>query len=110
MAEANNNNQALDVFKTEILTTDTSMVSENWFKQYWRPVAAWTFIFITIFDFVLAPTFYGWVSLITKTAVFWTPLTLQGGGLFYLAYGTILGLYTWGRTQEKKFSITTNAE
>ena len=31
----------------------------------------------------------------------WTPLTLQGGGLYHIAMGAIIGVSAYGRTQEK---------
>lgn len=31
----------------------------------------------------------------------WSPLTLQGAGLFHLAMGGILGVTAWSRGQEK---------
>ena len=31
----------------------------------------------------------------------WSPLTLQGAGLFHIAMGGVLGLAAYGRTQEK---------
>jgi hypothetical protein len=31
----------------------------------------------------------------------WVPITLQGGGLFHVAMGAVLGVTAYGRTQEK---------
>jgi hypothetical protein len=31
----------------------------------------------------------------------WVPITLQGGGLFHVAMGAVLGVSAFGRTQEK---------
>ena len=31
----------------------------------------------------------------------WQPLTVQGGGLFHVAFGAILGIAAWTRGQEK---------
>lgn len=31
----------------------------------------------------------------------WGPLTLQGGGLFHMAMGAVLGITAWSRGQEK---------
>ena len=77
-------------------------MDEHWFKVHWRPAAAWTYLGICIFDFVAAPVFFGWFSWFTKTEMLaWAPLTLQGGGLFHLSFGAIIGIYAWGRTREK---------
>jgi len=75
---------------------------EPWFLAYWRPAAAWTYLVICVFDFLMAPIFMGWYAIFTKSAyIMWAPLTLQGGGLFHLAFGAILGIYVYGRTREK---------
>lgn len=31
----------------------------------------------------------------------WNPLTLQGGGLYHLAMGAVIGITAWSRGQEK---------
>jgi hypothetical protein len=36
-----------------------------------------------------------------KVEVQWVPLTLQGGALYHLAMGAVLGIAVYGRTQEK---------
>jgi hypothetical protein len=75
---------------------------EAWFNTYWRPAAAWTYLGICVFDFVAAPIFFGWFEWFSKTDMAaWTPLTLQGGGLFHLSFGAIIGIYAWNRTREK---------
>ena len=63
----------------------------------------WMYMFVCVFDFVLAPI--GWTSI---QALFhggintqWQPLTLQGGGLFHVAMGAVIGISAYGRTKEK---------
>lgn len=81
---------------------DPNFKEEHWFKTYWRPVMAWTYTIICIFDFILAPMGMFGLAIYTKAAyVAWVPLTLQNGGLVHLAFGAIIGIYTWGRTKEK---------
>ena len=36
-----------------------------------------------------------------KVETQWSPITLQGAGLFHMAMGAILGIAAYGRTQEK---------
>ena len=69
----------------------------------WRPMMGWMYMFVCVFDFVLAPI--GWTSI---QALFhggintqWQPLTLQGGGLFHVAMGAVIGISAYGRTKEK---------
>lgn len=94
------------VFKIDNVTTveNPEIANENWFKSYWRPAVGWAFIAIIIFDFIIGPIGNGLLFAYFKIGPYspWSPLTLQGGGLFYIALGSILGIYAFGRTQEKK--------
>ncbi len=75
---------------------------EKWFKTLWRPAAAWTYLGICIFDFVIAPCL---TMILPKLEGIvysqWQPLTTVNGGLFHLAFGAILGVTAWGRTKER---------
>jgi len=75
---------------------------DHWVKTYWRPAMAWSYFVVCLFDFLIAPIFFAWFSWITKTTlVQWQPLTVQGGGLFHLSYGAIIGVTSWQRSQER---------
>jgi hypothetical protein len=54
-------------------------------------------------DFVLFPILWSIVQVIGggKVETQWSPITLQGAGLFHMAMGAILGIAAYGRTQEK---------
>jgi hypothetical protein len=76
---------------------------EDWMNSKWRPMMGWMYMFVCLFDFVMAPV--AWTSI---QAVFhggittqWQPLTLQGGGLFHVAMGAVIGISAYGRTKEK---------
>lgn len=63
---------------------------------------AWQYFVICLFDFMLAPiglSIYCWLSKTSYVA--WSPLTLQGGGLYHLSMGAIIGVATWSRGNEK---------
>ena len=36
----------------------------------------------------------------------WAPITLQGGGLFHVAMGAVLGVSAWSRGQEKMAGVS----
>jgi hypothetical protein len=75
---------------------------ENWIKSHWRPMMAWQYFVICMFDFLVAPIFFAWFSWFTKTNMTqWQPLTLQGGGLYHLAMGAIIGISSYAKTQER---------
>ena len=102
-------------------------------KRYWRPLAAYTYIIICLFDFIAMPVFtevhnrqvntqaFVEVSKLTSPEVQikaieqlnlgekdWLPLTLEGGGLFHIAFGAILGVAAWTRGQEKRAALQFN--
>ena len=86
---------------------------EPWYVQLWRPITAWVYLGICVFDFVLGPFFYAWFAWYTKDfAKFgeWQPLTLNGGGVFHISMGAILGVSSWSRGQEnlEKYKIYEN--
>lgn len=61
---------------------------------------AWSYGFICMMDFVGFPILTMLYFYFTKTAyVPWSPLTLQGGGLYHVAMGAIVGVTAWTRGQ-----------
>ena len=105
---------------------------EHGFKKFWRPIAAYIYLAICVFDFVGAPLWIEHANQTVNTAAFaeirlfedkevqmkaiehielgnrsWEPLTLMGGGLFHLAFGAILGVAAFTRGQEKVAAINT---
>ena len=102
------------------------VTQEVWFVKYWRPAAAWIYLSICVFDFVIMPVWHMksqsnlnhiWelsmrlrpedqmqaiVQLSRRTS--WEPLTLNESGMFHISFGAILGVaaYTRGRVQEAR--------
>lgn len=79
----------------------------EWIVKYWRPFMAWQYFVICLFDFLIFPLT---IMLLNHTDKFikWTPLTLEGGGLYHLAMGMIVGVTAWSRGQEKMRKMETN--
>lgn len=77
------------------------MEQEPWYTKAWRPALAFVFLACMIFDFLLAPGYLlftdGW-----QAAQQWMPNMYKENGLILWMIAPILGLYYWGRTQEKK--------
>ena len=90
-------------------TPDLQGAEEPWHN--WRPIAAYAYILICIFDFIVMPSlvFYQnkttrdllmearitdkvYALDVTKSTVLkeWEPVTLEGGGLFHVSFGAIL--------------------
>lgn len=74
----------------------------RWFEDKWRPMMAWQYIFVCLFDFLLAPVLTGWFAWKTGIAyVPWKPISLSEGGLYHMSMLVVLGVATWSRGQEK---------
>ena len=63
----------------------------------------WTYMAVCITDFIIFPVLWSILQAAAHGTVTaqWQPLTLQGGGLFHMAMGAILGIAAYGRTKEK---------
>ena len=76
---------------------------EDWMNSKWRPMMGWMYMAVCMCDFVLFPVLWSLVQVVGdgKVETQWSPITLQGAGLFHMAMGAILGIAAFGRTQEK---------
>jgi hypothetical protein len=83
-----------------------TMQKEEWLNRKWRPAMGWCYMITCLFDFVVAPVLWGYLQYYAngKVEVQWVPLTLQGGALYHLSMGAVLGIAAYGRTQEKIYS------
>lgn len=103
---------------------------EHGFKKFWRPIAAYIYLFICVFDFMAMPLYIEIQNSAVNSEAFaeirqlestevklkaleqldlgsrdWQPLTLLGGAFFHLSFGAILGISAFTRGQEKKAAI-----
>lgn len=90
-----------------IETTKRALMGAN----TWKPFLAFAFMIVIIFDFVIAPVYFGFArmgmeklipliqtmepsvqqQIITANSQVWKPLTMSDGvGMFYLCIGAIL--------------------
>ena len=79
---------------------------EDWMTKKWRPMMAIMYMICCVCDFALFPILFTVVQFWETQAANdafrqWVPITLQGGGLFHVAMGAVLGVSAFGRTQEK---------
>jgi hypothetical protein len=76
---------------------------EDWMNSKWRPMMGWMYMAVCMADFVLFPVLWSLIQAAHGGSVQtqWSPITLQGAGLFHMAMGAILGIAAFGRTQEK---------
>ena len=76
----------------------------------WRPMMGWMYMGVCIFDFVMAPILWTAIQALYHGGINtqWQPLTLQGGGLFHVAMGAVIGISAYGRTKEKLEGVAGN--
>jgi hypothetical protein len=73
-----------------------------WFVKFWRPAMAWSYCVICLFDFLFAPLLWELLHYLMKLPpVPWQPITLQGGAIYHISMGAIVGVSAWSRTLEK---------
>lgn len=100
--------------------------TEPHWKEVWRPTAAFVYLALCTLDFGLMPLLYEWMNHsvtnaqvvalamqfsnataqmealhVLRQAHVWLPLTLQGGGMFHIAFGAILGVSAWTKGKER---------
>jgi len=84
------------------MTKRTRKFHENWMERKWRPAMGWMYLVVCVTDFIVFPI--GWSAFMARfgdPVNVWEPITLQGGGLFHVAMGAVLGVAAWTRGQEK---------
>jgi hypothetical protein len=87
----------------EEVKSESAKKNEDWMNSKWRPAMGWMYMLVCIMDFVVFPILWSLVQTLGdgKVETQWSPITLQGAGLFHMAMGAILGIAAYGRTQEK---------
>jgi hypothetical protein len=85
------------------MTSVSEQKKEDWMNSKWRPMMGWMYMVVCIADFVVFPILWSLVQVIGggRVETQWSPITLNGAGLFHMAMGAILGIAAYGRTQEK---------
>ena len=87
-------------------STTTSILqnsNKSFINRTWRPMMAWVYMAIIVFDFIIFPIMWSslqaYQGILITTA--WDPITLKSGGFFHIAMGAVLGITAYGRTKEK---------
>ena len=98
--------------KTEEVKVEKKKPDEDWMTKKWRPMMAMMYMTCCLCDFALFPIMFTIVQFWEVQAANdafrqWVPITLQGGGLFHVAMGAVLGVSAYGRTQEKVAGAST---
>jgi len=88
---------------SEEVKSESEKKKEDWMNSKWRPMMGWMYMLVCTMDFVAFPVLWSLVQALHggNVTTQWSPITLQGAGLFHMAMGAILGIAAFGRTQEK---------
>jgi len=87
---------------SEELKSASETKKEDWMNSKWRAAMGLMYMLTCVTDFVIFPIRWSLLqTLLQQPVTQWSPLTLQGAGLFHLAMGAVLGVAAYGRTQEK---------
>jgi hypothetical protein len=88
---------------SEEVKSESAKKNEDWMNSKWRPAMGWMYMLVCVMDFVVFPVLWSLVQVVGggEVRTQWSPITLQGAGLFHMAMGAILGIAAYGRTQEK---------
>jgi hypothetical protein len=100
--------------KTDPEVKEKKKPDDDWMTRKWRPMMAIMYMFCCLADFFIFPIMFTvvqfWETAVQNDAFRqWIPITLQGGGLFHVAMGAVLGVSAYGRTQEKLNGATSGA-
>ena len=79
---------------------------ESGWKSNCRPAMGWLYLSVCLADFILFPIGFTFVQFWEEQATNdafrqWSPITLYGAGFFHISMGAVLGITSYGRTQEK---------
>ena len=87
----------------EVKMSASEQKKEDWMNAKWRPMMGWMYMLVCTFDFVVFPVLWSLIQAYShgNVATQWSPVTLQGAGLFHMAMGAVIGVAAFGRTQEK---------
>lgn len=84
-------------------STSAERRGADFMANNWRPMMAITYMITCLFDFVAGPILYNVLQFYNpgQHLEMWQSITLQGGGLYHIAMGAVLGISAHGRTKEK---------
>ena len=93
---------------SEVLDGDKQ---ESWLNSKWRPMMGWMYMAVCTMDFIVFPILWSLLQAMNggRVETQWSPITLQGAGLFHMAMGAIIGVAAFGRTQEKLAGVNTSS-
>ena len=83
-------------------TTEQSIEKGTFMDKIWKPAFAVTYMLICLFDFIIGPVIYNVLQFLNpgQHLDMWQAVTLQGGGLFHMSAGAILGIAAFNKDKK----------
>ena len=83
-------------------TTEKSIEKGTFMDKIWKPAFAVTYMLICLFDFIIGPVIYNVLQFLNpgQHLDMWQAVTLQGGGLFHMSAGAILGIAAFNKDKK----------
>ena len=84
-------------------TTEKSIEKGTFMDKIWKPAFAVTYMLICLFDFIIGPVIYNVLQFLNpgQHLDMWQAVTLQGGGLFHMSAGAILGIAAFNKDKKE---------
>ena len=93
-----------DVDLSEVIENETekSIEKGTFMDKIWKPAFAVTYMLICLFDFIVGPIIYNVLQFLNpgQHLDMWQAVTLQGGGLFHMSAGAILGIAAFNKDKK----------
>ena len=93
-----------DVDLSEVIenATEKSIEKGTFMDKIWKPAFAVTYMLICLFDFIVGPIIYNVLQFLNpgQHLDMWQAVTLQGGGLFHMSAGAILGIAAFNKDKK----------
>ena len=80
------------------------MTENTWIELWkdWRTIAAHVFLTVIFFDFIIFPALTQFeIGFLHAAVQPWIPLTTGSGGMFFIAFSSILSISAFGKMKEK---------
>ena len=104
MAEARRRYTKKDVDLGEVIEdqVEKSVETGTFMDKIWKPAFAVTYMLICLFDFIIGPVIYNVLQFLNpgQHLDMWQAVTLQGGGLFHMSAGAILGIAAFNKDKK----------
>lgn len=89
----------IDLSKAVETQIEKSVQNGDFMDRIWKPLFSVCYMLICLFDFIFGPIVYNVLQYMNpgQHVEMWQAVTLQGGGLFHMSAGAILGIAAFNK-------------